>query len=100
MNDPEKRARLRPLEVVQQPGETIFVPNGWWHTVLNIDFTVAVTQNFTTTANFVESWKSCQTGRPKLSRRWYERLSEVRPDLAKLADQNRLPYDPVEKRRE
>ena len=67
---------------------------------MNLDFTVAVTQNFTTTSNFVESWISCQKGRPKLSNRWYERLKEARPDLAEAADKHRLPYDPVEKRRE
>ncbi|KAK1862967.1 hypothetical protein I4F81_005533 [Pyropia yezoensis] len=33
-------------------GDVMFIPSGWWHAVLNVDpWTVAVTQNYVSTAN-------------------------------------------------
>eukprot|EP01065_Artemidia_motanka_P000279 TRINITY_DN10114_c0_g2_i1.p1 TRINITY_DN10114_c0_g2~~TRINITY_DN10114_c0_g2_i1.p1 ORF type:complete len:517 (+),score=141.47 TRINITY_DN10114_c0_g2_i1:657-2207(+) len=37
---------VAPLEVTVEPGEMMFIPNGWWHLCLNLTPTVCVTQNY------------------------------------------------------
>ena len=78
----EERRRYRaglPLlgmrEVVQYAGDTIFVPGGWWHAVLNLDDTIAVTQNYVSTVNFAAVWRKARVGRRKMSGVWMRRLA-------------------------
>ena len=34
------------VEFVQRPGETVAFPAGWWHAVVNLDATLAVTESY------------------------------------------------------
>jgi hypothetical protein len=41
-----KNWQKRPIECICKAGEVIFVPNGWWHLVINLEESIAITQNY------------------------------------------------------
>jgi hypothetical protein len=45
------------VQVLQNAGETIYLPYGMVHSVLNMDETIAITQNYGAQGNFEEVWK-------------------------------------------
>jgi len=52
---PTLREENKPIECIQEEGDTIFVPSQWWHMVYNCgqneDIVTAVTQNYASTQN-------------------------------------------------
>lgn len=70
------------IEVIQYPGETIFVPCNWWHAVLNINSdTLSVTQNYVNSVNFDGVWRSIRVERPHTAQRWRHTLSYREPKI-------------------
>lgn len=76
---------LQCIEFMQYPGETVFIPGGWWHAVFNVDDTVAVTQNFCSSQNFPAVWRKTRSGRKRMAVKWLKKLETHNPELAALA---------------
>ncbi|KAH9255386.1 hypothetical protein BASA81_006505 [Batrachochytrium salamandrivorans] len=64
---------------VQEPGETVFVPSGWHHAVLNLEDTIALTQNWVGNANLNAVWRSIRMERKKLAWEWKIALKRSNP---------------------
>lgn len=47
--------------MLQRPGETIYLPHGMAHSVLNMDETIAITEKFASEANLEEVWREILT---------------------------------------
>lgn len=48
-----KKWKKRPVECICRAGEVIFVPNGWWHLVINLEDSIAITQNYVSRRNLL-----------------------------------------------
>jgi histone arginine demethylase JMJD6 len=73
------------IECIQKPGETVFVPGGWWHAVLNLDDTMAVTQNFCNSSNFDNVWRCMRIQRYRLSKYFLHKLKKKCPAFYRRA---------------
>uniref|UniRef100_A0A7N0TIB1 JmjC domain-containing protein n=1 Tax=Kalanchoe fedtschenkoi TaxID=63787 RepID=A0A7N0TIB1_KALFE len=51
--DAAREGKRKPIECVCKAGEVIFVPNGWWHLVINLEESIAITQNYVSRSNLL-----------------------------------------------
>lgn len=73
---------LGAVEVLQRPGETVYVPAGWPHLVLNLETSVAITHNYASAEPSMQRlWEALSHAEPEMARIFYSRLENHRPDL-------------------
>jgi histone arginine demethylase JMJD6 len=74
---------VKVYECIQCPGDLIFVPGQWWHGVLNLSDTVAVTHNYCGRVNFDDVCKRTARQRPVFFKRWTHNMKKFSPALYK-----------------
>lgn len=47
-----------PMHILQNPGETLYVPNDSVHSVMNLDETIAITANYGSPGNLQNVWEA------------------------------------------
>lgn len=82
------------LECTVRSGEVIFVPAGWWHAVLNLEWTAAVTQNYAPAGSFnrVAKWlqerpeqvSGREKGRGDFAEEFVRSVKEARPEIREM----------------
>jgi hypothetical protein len=82
---PSLRPEDRPLEVIVEAGEICFIPSGWWHSVLNLDLTCAVTQNICSLQTFAFTAKDLIERGPKTLRKDFRKALKKSREFAHLA---------------
>lgn len=83
-----------PLECIVRAGEAIFVPSGWWHLVMNLEDSIAVTQNFCSRGNLRKVERTLRSphlvsgcpeeARLSLHARFLAALRRARPEIAAI----------------
>ena len=54
----KRPADQRPMECTTHPGDVVFVPHGWWHSVINLDDSnIAITHNYVSPSNLGNALK-------------------------------------------
>ena len=70
------------VEILQQPGETVYVPAGWPHLVLNLEFSTAITENYASEyPSFGRIDKAVKSEEPSMYHSWINKITSIRPEL-------------------
>jgi glycosyltransferase involved in cell wall biosynthesis len=60
-----RQAQQHIIEILQYPGEAIFIPSGWFHTVLNLDDCLSINHNWISSHSVMNSWRYLQKERAR-----------------------------------
>eukprot|EP00871_Galdieria_phlegrea_P002182 jgi/Galph1/2965/GphlegSOOS_G1616.1 len=95
----EARKRKEMMECVVEAGEMIFIPRGWWHIVINLEESLAITENYVAESNLSSVLEFLEKKRDQVSG-WHDKedlrtllvkaIQKQRPDLLKMYSLEKL----------
>jgi len=82
----EEGKRLGMIDILQGPGDTVFIPAGWWHATLNLpspgeDVTIACTRNVLPPASLPFVLPNMRAADPAFTRVFLQILRRLRPEV-------------------
>ncbi|KAI3635542.1 hypothetical protein MIR68_006180 [Amoeboaphelidium protococcarum] len=95
---PEQQKSLRIVDFIQERGQCVYVPPGWHHVVINLDFSIAVTQNLSHPLNAEYSWLKTRNARPKFAAKLKQAIMNIskNPDCDPRCNQFSVVINSIE----
>jgi len=82
------------VECVLQPGELLFIPNSWWHLAINLEESIAVTQNYVGKQNVLNVLNFLgKTGKPNMKQELERRIQAKMPQDWQEIVQKRAEFE-------
>lgn len=77
----KRPADRRPMECTTHPGDVVFVPHGWWHSVINLDESnIAITHNYISPSNLGNALKFFREKQDQISG-CRDRKESIKPEF-------------------
>jgi len=83
-----RETQYKCFDFVQSSAQCVFIPAGWQHLVVNLDFTIAITENFLEPRYFRKAWINCVNEREDFLLKWKDYLTTEQAQIAQKETPN------------
>jgi len=84
----EAKNRKDRIECIVEAGELLFIPRGWWHIVLNLEESIAITENYVSETNLSHVLEFLKS-KPEQISGWHEKEEDLYRLLVEVIQRER-----------